>query len=63
MRVTVPHDATVLTHARVAWGDSWILGDHQSGHDVHADVGDPNARLVLDANVGIGKVEVVRASG
>ena len=63
MRVTVADNATVITHARVAWGDSWILGDHQSGHDVHADVGDPNARLVLDANVGIGKVEVVRTSG
>lgn len=63
MRVTVPHDATVLTHARVAWGVSRILGDRQSGHAVQVDVGDPNARLVLDANVGIGKVEVVRASG
>jgi phage shock protein PspC (stress-responsive transcriptional regulator) len=63
MRVTVPHDATVLTHARVAWGDSKILGDQQSGHAVHMDVGDPDARLVLDARVGIGKIEVVRASG
>jgi phage shock protein PspC (stress-responsive transcriptional regulator) len=63
MRVTVPHDATVLTHARVAWGDSSILGDQQSGHAVHTDVGDPHSRLVLDAHVGIGKVEVVRASG
>ena len=63
MRVTVPHDATVLTHARVAWGDSSILGDEQSGHAVHADVGDPQSRLVLDAHVGIGKLEVVRASG
>jgi phage shock protein PspC (stress-responsive transcriptional regulator) len=62
MRVTVPHDATVLTHARVAWGDASILGDQQSGHAVHADVGDPHARLVLDAHVGIGKIEVVRAS-
>jgi phage shock protein PspC (stress-responsive transcriptional regulator) len=63
MRVMVPHDATVLVHARVAWGDSWILGNRQSGHAVHADVGDPQSRLVLDAHVGIGRVEVVRASG
>jgi phage shock protein PspC (stress-responsive transcriptional regulator) len=63
MRVTVPHNATVLTHARVAWGDSKILGDQQSGHAVHMNVGQPGARLVLDAHVGIGKVEVVRASG
>jgi phage shock protein PspC (stress-responsive transcriptional regulator) len=61
LRVTVPHDATVLTHAHVAWGDAWILGDDQNGHAVHADVGDPQARLVLDVHVGIGKVEVVRA--
>ena len=63
MRVTVPHDATVLTHAHVAWGDSSVLGDKQSGHAVHADLGDPHSRLVLDAHVGIGKLEVVRASG
>jgi phage shock protein PspC (stress-responsive transcriptional regulator) len=63
VRVTVPHDATVLTHARVAWGDSTILGDQQSGHAVNMAVGDPNARLVLDAHVGVGMVEVVRASG
>ena len=63
MRVTVPNDATVLTHAHVAWGDSRILGEHQSGHAVQMDVGDPSARLVLDAHVGIGKIVVVRASG
>jgi phage shock protein PspC (stress-responsive transcriptional regulator) len=63
MRVTVPNDATVLTRAHVAWGDSSILGEEQSGHAVNADVGDPNSRLVLDARVGIGKLEVVRASG
>jgi predicted membrane protein len=63
MLVTVPHDATVLTHAHVAWGDSSILGNEQNGHAVHADVGDPHSRLVLDAHVGIGKLEVVRASG
>jgi phage shock protein PspC (stress-responsive transcriptional regulator) len=63
MRVTVPYDATVFTHAHVAWGDSSVLGDEQSGHAVHADVGDPHSRLVLDAHVGIGKLEVVRASG
>jgi phage shock protein PspC (stress-responsive transcriptional regulator) len=61
LRVTVPQGVTVLTHGRVAWGDSEILGNEQNGHHVDTDLGNPRAQLVLDANVGIGHLEVTRS--
>jgi phage shock protein PspC (stress-responsive transcriptional regulator) len=61
MRVIVPPDVRVVTHGRVSWGDSEILGNERNGHDVDTDIGSPKPQLVLDAHVGIGHLEVTRA--
>jgi phage shock protein PspC (stress-responsive transcriptional regulator) len=61
MQITIPQDVTVLTHGRVSWGDSEILGNEQNGHNVDTDVGNPKPQLVLHAHVGIGHLEVTRA--
>lgn len=63
--VTVPQGAAVEVESHVDWGDSDVLGSHQNGHDIddtvvrRGSVGAPT--LVLDADVGAGQVEVVRA--
>ncbi len=62
LEVVVPKGVTVLSHSRVVWGDSRMLGQEESGHDVTDTVGQAHARLVLDAHVGIGDVEVRRAA-
>jgi phage shock protein PspC (stress-responsive transcriptional regulator) len=65
MLVTVPRDAAVRVDSHVDWGDSDVLGVEDNGREVDNDVsrpGRPGAPLlVLDADVGAGQLEVVRA--
>ena len=64
LRVVVPADVTVRVDARASVGQLSLLGRDDSGtsvHEVVTDTGSSATRvLVLDARVGIGKVEVVR---
>ena len=62
LHVTVPPGVTVRTKAHVSWGAADVLGHHEGGHNVRSDVGPDNAELVLDADVGVGRLEVTRAS-
>jgi phage shock protein PspC (stress-responsive transcriptional regulator) len=62
--VTVPEAALVQVESHVGWGDSEVLGDSHNGHDVNSTVTRGGSRvttLVIDAHVGAGQVEVVRA--
>jgi phage shock protein PspC (stress-responsive transcriptional regulator) len=61
VRITVPDGVTVRAKAHVSWGDAYLLGHEESGHNVRADVGPDTHELELDTRVGIGKVEVDRA--
>jgi len=62
LHVVVPRGVTVRTQTHVSWGDAELLGHEENGHNVRSDVGVKGARLVLDTQVGVGRVEVRRAS-
>ena len=61
IHVIVPPNATVRVIGHVRWGDISVLGHDDDGHDVHADVGPDTARLVIDAHLSMGQIEVDRA--
>jgi phage shock protein PspC (stress-responsive transcriptional regulator) len=61
IHVILPPNTTVRVVGNVDWGDSSVLGQDESGHNVHTSVGPANARLVIDAQVGLGQIEVDRA--
>jgi PspC domain len=63
--VTVPRGVALDVTSHVDWGESVLLGHDENGHDVDDTLTSPAGtdlpKLVLDADVGIGQVEVVRA--
>ena len=63
--VTVPQGVAVQVDSHVGWGDSNVLGSQEDGRKVNDTVVRPGRAgaptLVLDADVGAGQVEVVRA--
>ncbi len=63
--VTVPRGVVLDITTHVDWGESVVLGHEENGHGVDDTLTGPAGtdlpRLVLDADVGIGQVEVVRA--
>jgi phage shock protein PspC (stress-responsive transcriptional regulator) len=61
LEIVVPEGTTVRVKAHVSWGEAKLLGHQEDGHDVRADVGPGDARLVLATDVGIGQVEVLRS--
>jgi phage shock protein PspC (stress-responsive transcriptional regulator) len=60
IHVILPSNTTVQVIGNVDFGDSSVLGQDESGHDVHTTVGPGNAQLVIDAHVGLGQLEVNR---
>lgn len=64
LRVEVPSDVTVVVDAHISGGDVTVFERHESGTSADietTDVGtDPSRVLVLDANVGLGQLDVVR---
>lgn len=64
LRIVVPRDARLDVHASARLGDVTVLGEHVDGHDVALDIHDSfgdGGVLHLDAHVGAGQVDVVRA--
>jgi len=61
LEVTVPHDARVRILGHVNWGDAKILGNDENGHDFDPVLGAAAPQLVIDAHVGVGEIEVMRA--
>jgi hypothetical protein len=61
IHVIVPPNTTVRVIGNVDWGDSSVFGRDENGHDVRTNVGPGNAQLVIDADVGLGQIEVERA--
>ncbi len=59
LRVIVPQDAAVLINAHAKVGDLTVLNDHDDGKNAEISVG--QGPLVIDANVGAGRIDVVRA--
>jgi len=64
LRVVVPADAVVRVNARLGAGSAHLLGTQQRGPGIDvtrvSDLGPP-VNLVIDAKVGLGKIEVERA--
>jgi len=60
LEVFVQQGMAVRINSHVAWGKADVLGYHEGGHDVTDDVGSKAAQLVIDADVGIGQVDVNR---
>ena len=56
----VPTDASVVVDAHAKVGDLYVLNRHDDGRNASVHAGDGNI-LYLDAKVGAGRVDVVRA--
>lgn len=61
LKIIVPHAAAVSVDARAKAGSIDALGRHNDGTDAHVQVGGGGAPLVIDARVGAGHIDVVRA--
>ena len=59
LRVIVPQDAAVSINANGKLGDLTVLNNHDDGKNAELSVG--QGPLVIDANVGAGRIDVVRA--
>jgi phage shock protein PspC (stress-responsive transcriptional regulator) len=59
LHIVVPRDAAVAVNARAKAGEMFILRRHDSGRDAAVRVG--QGPLVIDAQVGAGRIDVVRA--
>ncbi len=60
LKVIVPKTAAVTVNAHAKAGDVYVLRRHDDGRDVHIQAGTGSA-LVIDATVGAGRIDVVRA--
>ncbi|HEY8646888.1 MAG TPA: PspC domain-containing protein [Gaiellaceae bacterium] len=59
LRITVPHNARVKVNAHAKAGELFVLKGHDSGKNAAVQVG--QGPLVIDAKVGAGRIDVVRA--
>jgi phage shock protein PspC (stress-responsive transcriptional regulator) len=59
LRIIVPRDAAVAVNAHAIVGDTYVLQRHDNGKNAEIHVG--QGPLVIDASVGAGRIDVVRA--
>ena len=59
LRIIVPHDAVVSVNAHAKVGELFVLKSHDDGKNAAVRVG--QGPLVIDAKVGAGRIDVVRA--
>jgi len=59
LKIIVPRTATVSVDAHAKVGEMYVLRRHDDGRDAHVQVG--SGKLVIDAKVGAGRIDVVRA--
>ena len=59
LRIVVPRDADVHVDAHAKAGELFVLGDHDDGRNANVDVG--TGQFEIDAKVGAGRIDVVRA--
>jgi phage shock protein PspC (stress-responsive transcriptional regulator) len=60
LRIVVPRGLAVAVNAHAKVGDVYVLRRHDGGRNAAVRTG-PGGRLVVDARVGAGRVDVVRA--
>jgi phage shock protein PspC (stress-responsive transcriptional regulator) len=59
LKVIVPRDADVSVNAHAKAGELHVLGTHDDGKNANVSTG--NGSFVVDANIGAGRIDVVRA--
>jgi predicted membrane protein len=60
LKIVVPTDATVSLRTHVKAGQIDALGTHDDGRNAHVTTG--GGAMTIDAEVGAGHIEVVRAA-
>lgn len=65
--VTVPRDVTVVIHGHAGMGDVRFLDQHEGGFDVERDAtfpstGESRPQVEINADIGIGQIEVTDAA-
>jgi phage shock protein PspC (stress-responsive transcriptional regulator) len=60
LKIVVPHDADVHVDAHANVGDVFVLKNHDDGHNASIHTG--TGQFEIDARVGVGRIDVVRAS-
>jgi phage shock protein PspC (stress-responsive transcriptional regulator) len=61
LRIVVPRDASVAATAHAKAGEVYVLSRHDDGRNAEVQTG--SGRLVVDASVGAGRIDIVRAQG
>jgi phage shock protein PspC (stress-responsive transcriptional regulator) len=59
LKIVVPHDADVHVDAHANVGDVFVLKNHDDGHNASIHTG--TGQFKIDARVGVGRIDVVRA--
>ena len=67
LRIAVPRDVTVVIHGHAGMGEVRFLDQHEGGLDVERDAtfpssGESTPRIEIEADIGIGQVEVTDAA-
>jgi phage shock protein PspC (stress-responsive transcriptional regulator) len=62
LRIIVPRNTTISVTAHAKVGDIYVLNQHEGGRNIDVQQGS-GGELVIDATVGAGRINVVRASG
>ncbi len=62
LRIIVPRNAAISVNAHAKVGDIYVLNQHESGRNVDLQQGSGSS-LVIDATVGAGRIDIVRAAG
>jgi predicted membrane protein len=60
LEVIVPRNTPVAVDAHAKAGDVHVLGRHADGRDATLTTGVGGARLSIDAEIGAGRIDVVR---
>ncbi len=61
LRVIVPNGVAVAVNAHAKLGDVYVLNRHDDGRNAEVHTG--SGLIVIDANVGFGRIDVERAAG
>jgi len=62
LRIIVPRNTAISVDAHAKVGDIYVLNQHEGGRNVAIQQGS-GGELVIDATVGAGRIDVVRAAG
>jgi phage shock protein PspC (stress-responsive transcriptional regulator) len=61
LRIVVPRDASVTATATAKAGEVYVFGRHDDGRHAKASAGS-GGKLVIDARMGAGRIDIVRSS-